>query len=454
MKDWDRILTRWRRKVREGLRDLTPADRSAVLTFDDEYSLTDVKAPSRLKAFANLVRLAEAVPGLERVLDDREAAKEYVRYIDDKYDNPSTADGYRSALRQYGRVMTDGDGFPETVAWIPANTEDRDRTAPAEADLLDWWEHVVPMALAAGRTGNPVRNAAVPPVLFEIGGSGGEVFGLTLGDITDPGGETLMVHVTGSRQHADRDVPLIASVPWLRRWLDAHPADSTDEEAPLWCKPDGSPFVYRTFTNILDLLAERADVTRPVTPTNYRKSNLRWLCEINYHAHNIESRQGRAPGSDAVARYKARFGPASAQSRYETMFGVETDVTEPEDFRPVPCPGCQQLAPAGLATCPRCGTGTGAPGQAGPASLGQMGEEELKEMIRSVVREETGDDLDERYGIPAVRRYVEREVFLDDVESAVDEALGLPSLGRRTGTGKTIGPMMAQKVGLESEDKI
>jgi hypothetical protein len=65
---------------------------------------------------------------------------------------------------------------------------------------------------------------------------------------------------------------LIPSVPYVRDWLDEHPAPD-DRDAPLWPKLQTPEEIsYRMLTKMFKKPAERAEIEKPVTLTNFRKS--------------------------------------------------------------------------------------------------------------------------------------------------------------------------------------
>ncbi len=92
-----------------------------------------------------------------------------------------------------------------------------------------------------------------------------------MGDVYDSE-HTVGLHVDGKR--GERTIHLVMSVPYLQRWLNEHPGGDGDH---LWSKlssPDRPS--YNSFLGYFKNAAGRADVSKAVTPTNFRKSNTRW----------------------------------------------------------------------------------------------------------------------------------------------------------------------------------
>jgi len=210
---------------------------------------------------------------------------------------------------------------------------------PSERDLLRWEEDVVPMLEACH---NP-RDRALIAVQFEAGCRSGELFDIRVGDVFD-GEYTTSLHVDGKR--GERSVALVVSLQYLQDWLtDDRSPDR--EDAYLWSKlnSDERPS-YRTWRDYFEDAAERAGVTKSVTPTDFRKSNTRWLVLQGYSQARIEVRQGRKRDSDYTRRYIARFGEESQERSYARLHGLEVDPEEDaEEISPFLCPRCQHETP-------------------------------------------------------------------------------------------------------------
>ena len=305
--------------------------------------------------------MAFDVGAVADALEDRDAAENIVRWIHSEYSNEETNRDYRVALRMCGKRVTEGedvsvddDGFPTSVAWITTETPQNYDPAPDPADMLDLEDDVKPMIES---TRNP-RDAAFIGVQFEAGLRGGELFDLTVGDVSDADHG---MHIRVDGKTGQRSVLLTTdfAITNLQQWIhggtNGHPAPD-DSDAPLWLKLNKveSPSRQR-FYQCLEEAAARADVTKPVTPTNFRKSNLYWLARHRDVPQTlIEERQGRKPGSPIVSRYIARFGD-EADQQYARKMGKEVETSEPESHAPVECPRCGQETPQERDDCVWCG---------------------------------------------------------------------------------------------------
>lgn len=343
------------RKQIENLQDrvksptvISEEDQDLLLAFSDRMDLlnseyTDYRHDKLLR---HCTIMAEEIGGLADALEDREAAEDIVRWINRNYENEYTNHDYRTALRMFGKHVTDVEDRPDSIEWIPSGTSNSHDPVPNPAEMLGWDEDIIPMIEACKNA----RDAALIAVAFDAGARSGELQELAVGDVNDHK-HGLRIFVDGKT--GQRDVTLIPSVPYLQRWLTDHPAPE-DSAAPLWSKLNkAEELSYRGFRQIFQLAADRAGVTKPTTPTNFRKSNASYLAQQGMSQPYIEDRQGRKRGSDATAHYVARFG-GEAEDDYARMHGLEVDEEEPEPIGPVECPRCGKETPRHEPACVWC----------------------------------------------------------------------------------------------------
>mgnify|MGYP002760724520 CR=1 FL=1 len=279
-------------------------------------------------------------------LEERAVAQAVVRWIHSTYENEHTNQDYRSALRSFGRYVLQEDDPPESLSWIPTGTSNNFDPVPSERDLLSWNDDIQPMI---EETRNP-RDAALIAVQFEAGLRGGELFDLRVGDVFDST-HSMGVHVDG--KEGERAVHLIVAVPHLQRWLSEHPTGNDDDW--LWSKLSKRERPsYNTWLGYFKNAADRAGVSKDVTPTNFRKSNMRWLVLRDLGQPEIEDRQGRVRGSDQTARYMANFGADSLERQYAQAHGREVETADQQEVAPVTCPRCSEETPRDLDFCMHC----------------------------------------------------------------------------------------------------
>ncbi len=329
---------------------ISDEDASLLIDFSEQLELlrTEYSDFRRRDLLARCTRIAENAGSLSEAIENKAAAEDIVRWIHRNYENEWTNADYREALRLISGHMTDGglEEKPDATVWIPTGTSNDHDPRPDPGDMLEWDTDVKPMIDKCRN----LRDKALIAVAFDSGGRSGELQDPLVGDVSDHE-HGLQIHLNG--RMGQRSVTLIPSVPYLNRWLSEHPA-SDDESAPLWSKlskPEG--ISYRLFNNIFKDAADRAGVTKPVIPTNFRKSNATFLAKQGMNQAYIEDRQGRKRGSEATAYYIAKFG-GEADDRYAEIHGLEVETEEADSHAPLECPRCDKQTPADEAFCVWC----------------------------------------------------------------------------------------------------
>jgi integrase len=296
--------------------------------------------------------MAEKVGGLVDARESRDAAEKVVAWINTEVDTENFSEetnvDYRIALRMFGKRTLKLNEVPDSLAWIPTTaSRDYDPT-PSRSDMLDW-EEAKKMSEEGAK--NP-RDRALFPVTYELGPRGMEMHEVRLKQVEDAD-HGMQIRMDGKQgEHA---VTLINSVPFLQKWLSEHPAPD-DDTAYLWCKLDDphDNASYHTFLERFKRAGERADITKPVTPTNFRKSNTYWLAKQGTNESLINERQGRKATSDHARRYLAQFGPENENNLYAELQGIDVETEKTEDRTPITCPRCDKETPPDEEFCVWC----------------------------------------------------------------------------------------------------
>lgn len=346
-RDFRAQIERIRARIRSD-DSISDADRDALLDASEyidmlgsaEYS--DKRHRFYLMRWANL---ASAVGGLARGLDDQDAVESLLAWINTEYDNPETNKDYRVALRNFGTIAARADEPPESFAWVPAGYPSTYDPAPDPAEMLHWGEHIIPMVKACR---NP-RDEALITLAWDLGPRPGELFGLRVGDITD---HKYGKQVTVQGKRGQRSPVIIASVAYVQQWVQRHPGDETDY---MWTKLNEPERVSeRMFRKVFEEAAERAGVTRPINPRNFRKSSASYLASQNVNQAHLEDHHGWSRGSEVASRYISVFGE-STDREIARAHGVDVESDEADPITPLTCPRCQRETPREKDLCVWCG---------------------------------------------------------------------------------------------------
>jgi len=337
-----------RERLEEDRYDISDADRDVLLELSDTIRLLGPSEYSEHRHEFLLrrgLRMAKAVGGVADAIEDREAAEAIVGWINTaQTGSPETNKDYRVALRNIGKLVTDGDGLPESVAWVPGGYPSNYDPAPDPNAMLDWEAHIQPMLDACYNA----RDRALVALAWDLGPRPGELFALTPGNITS---HQYGLQVTLDGKNGRRSPVLVPSVPYVRRWLDDHPGGSGDA---LWCKlTTASGISNNRIRDVLKEVADRAGVDKPVTPTNFRKSSASYLASQNVSQAHLEDHHGWTRGSDIAARYIAVFDDAN-EREIARAHGLDVAADEPDDVGPVVCPRCEQKTPREKDACVWC----------------------------------------------------------------------------------------------------
>ena len=352
-------------KKRSGLSDEPPEEDAPTISEDDAEALLEFSRQldllsskytdyRHLKLLRHCVIMAEQVGGLARALEDRDTAEEIVVWINRERATPEyseeTNQDYRVALRVFGKrtlKMAD-DEVPDSLDWVPSGTSNSYDPTPNRADMLEW-EEAKEMAVE-GTTNH--RDKALITVSHELGPRGEEMHKVRMSQVNDAD-HGMQIILNGKQ--GEHSVTLINSVPYLQQWLSEHPAPD-DDEAYLWCNID-NPYdnaSYQTFLERFKRAGRKVDIDKPVTPTNFRKSNTYWLAKQGTSESLINSRQGRKKTSDHARRYLAAFGPENENNQYAELQGLDVETGKTEDRTRLTCPRCEKETPRDEPFCVWC----------------------------------------------------------------------------------------------------
>lgn len=293
------------------------------------------------------LKMAREVGGLADALEDKEAAEDIVRWINRTYDNPETNRGYRKCLRAFGRHALGVEETPETLAWVPAGYPSNYDPAPDPSKMLYWDDHIKPMIDACQNA----RDEALIALAWDLGPRGGELFDISVGDISD--GEYGLKITLNDGKQGTRSPTIVRAVPFVRDWLERHPGGDPDD--PLWSRLNTPSEISDNYVRkAMYEAGDRADVSLPSkpTPTRMRKSSASFLARQNVNQTYLEHHHGWVQGSDKAARYIAVFG-ADTDKAVAAAHGVEIEEEESESL--VECVRCEFLNGPERNTCRRCG---------------------------------------------------------------------------------------------------
>jgi integrase len=266
----------------------------------------------------------------------------------------------RNALRRFGTLMGEG-GCPPHIEDFSHQTggEDTDRDeynpAPHPSEVIHWDPHIISMC---DHPQTRCRDVAIVTTLWDGGSRPWEHYDLRRKDVEDLGKYIKLTIQEGKT--GTRDFRLLASAPYLRKWLEElnefTDGDSIPPQTPIWThldKPKQITLDY--FQRLPKNVGETAGIDVPTNSRQFRKSRASVLAaspKVTEEA--LRTRFGWTPKSDAPAHYKARFGKKSDEQIFAAD-GSNVNLTENrDDPAPVTCPRCSESTPAHREDCIWC----------------------------------------------------------------------------------------------------
>jgi site-specific recombinase XerD len=140
-------------------------------------------------------------------------------------------------------------------------------------------------------------------MLYESGARIGELINLTLKDI-EP--DKYGIKVTLFGKTGARKIRLIASTPAINMWIERGHSDRNNKNSMLfcgmWAKKKGKDIEYSTFRLMLQELAKKAKINKPINPHHFRHSRATELAKQFTEAQLCQY-MGWIPASREAATY-------------------------------------------------------------------------------------------------------------------------------------------------------
>jgi len=236
--------------------------------------------------------------------------------------------------------------IPPEVAWFSINEEEKDSRVKPESLLT--LEDVKRMINAAENE----RDKALISVHFEAALRPGELLTMNIGSITFKDNYCL-ISVNGKT--GVKRIPIVASYKLLLDWLAKHPYK--DLNAPLWVSLSSNSknerMSYHYFRKLVNRLAQKAGIKKPVWPYLFRHSCLTSLAKILTEA-KLELYAGWVHGSDMTRRY-VHFSARDLEEAVLEIHGMKKAERAEGILRLSQCPRCGTKNSAEAFRCSYCG---------------------------------------------------------------------------------------------------
>jgi len=413
--------------------ELTEEDRELIQEFDTKLSahLDTTEGPTHARHL-NILRLAAGhVSGLDRLLVDEEdvplhgtseeqdrakqAAEEYVAALSAHGYADNSMDVFVSSLVKFINTFASVGRIPKWEELLKPTYAERDPT-PEPSSILHWKDHVVPMIEAS----KSWRDRSVIAVEW----SGGfrpesELHKLNVGNVTDAG-DHFIISVPPNSKTGARDVRITVGAPFLRKWLEVHPARDVGEfgpDTPLWVCAETQAhrydpterMKYSGLRKIFYRVGDRVGLDRPYNARHFRRSRASILAmKPGISQADLETHFGWIRGSDSAAHYIARFSSKTGAKIAAVEGHEHEEEAENPPITPVKCPECDRWTPRFREECLWC------PTRFDPEDLAEA--DDVTEVEEAITRGEEFQEV--RDGI--IRMVSNGDLTADDIESAQD----------------------------------
>jgi site-specific recombinase XerD len=277
----------------------------------------------------------------------REDIERVVNYIERSDYSPWTKHDYKVTLKRFYKWLRGGEEYPPEVKWIKTTIKQKDLTLP-EGLLTE--EEVLKLVESAN---NP-RDKAFIITLYESGARIGEVGGLRIKDVSFERGyaRVMLRGKTGAR-----NVIVIAASPYLKSWIQNHPARD-DPKSPLWVNLGRGSKKYKAISypalaKILKVVAEKAGLKKRIHPHILRHSRATFLASKLTEAQ-MNQVFGWKQGSEMPSIYVHLSG-RDLDDAIMGVYGLKKVKEQKTKLLPKTCPQCREINEIDARFCKICG---------------------------------------------------------------------------------------------------
>jgi integrase/recombinase XerD len=334
--------------------EITPKNKNLILQFVEQLSaegLTPIRQTKYLYAFG---KISELLDGKDFSKLTKQDITKYCSKVNNADYTEWTKRDFRIMIKRFMKWLREQEGqtfdkhqYPEEVKWISTSMKNNRQKLPNELLIID---DVKKLADAT----NNLRDRCFVLMLYESGARIGELINLTLKDI-EP--DKYGIKVTLFGKTGARKIRLIASAPALNMWIQQSHPDRDNKNSMLfcglWAKKKGKDVEYQTFRYMLQDLAKKAKITKPVNPHNFRHSRATELAKQFTEAQLCQY-MGWIMGSREAATYVHLSG-RDMDGAILKLNGFEQEEKQESQFKATKCPRCGIMNSPESKACPHCG---------------------------------------------------------------------------------------------------
>ena len=322
--------------------ELSEHNKKLVLDFYNYNYSRDISKPRLMRQISSLKFAAK----FTKKDFEKTTAKDLQEYITHRKQigrSKATIDTDKEIIKVFYKQLTGGKDYPECVAWMKCSQK---KSFKLPENLLTQ-EDIKEMEK---KTIN-ARNKALLSVLWESGARIGEVGTLQLKNVVfDEFGCKILVNgKTGMRR-----VRLINSASALLEWINCHP-NRSNQDAFVWVnleKGFANMMGYRNMVKILQRIADRAGIKKPVNPHHFRHSRATYMSQFLTEAQ-MKEYFGWCQNSDMAAQYVHLSGK-QVDDAILRMHGLKEPDKKEDILKQRQCPRCKAFNDHNNKYCEKC----------------------------------------------------------------------------------------------------
>ena len=331
-----KVYEYWYNKIKAS--EISDRNKQLILDFVKECSTRELSYARMRFYLAKLwviIRLLNDKPldGLSE-----EDVKNLVSEIRNNGYSDWTIYGYKVVVKQFFRWLK---GYQ--LDWLKITMKNNHEKLPEEILTKDEVERMI-------ANGNSSRDKAIVAVIYESGCRISEFLGIKLKHIQfdDYGCVIRVSGKTGSRR-----IRLVSSIPHLSTWLQNHPKRD-DKDSFLWVgRIDHIVLDQSSIRRILNYIAKKAGITKPVNPHAFRHARATYLANYLTEAQMCEY-LGWKLGSK-MPRVYIHLSGRDVDKSILKMYGIVLDEEKKEESPIKECKFCHERNSVGSKYCKRCG---------------------------------------------------------------------------------------------------
>lgn len=378
--DAKRRVKKLRKKIAgpQDVRDerISPDDRDVLIEFDEQM-VADRRDSNRCgwkhhrNVLTHLYEYGVETDALAKSLDSGQRGKdgkdELVRYAEANYDNGYTLQAKLSAIRIFAQTVLDDVMLPPRFSKIEPSEHVEEDPAPLPSEIVEYDE-----ILRMIEECNILRDRALIPCQWENGPRPMEEMHTLQRENLKIKDDVILITLPRTAGKTERrDLPVIAAMPYLRKWLQEHPVwddpdvpinreDNTIEDIPpetyIWTHHNKNELLeYQSLADRFSKAADDAGVTKQTCPQHMRRS-----------AASIAARQPQMGERDLRNLFDwSRFSTSPqhyiAAHSDKTLINItrarghEVETFEEDiDTSPIICERCGDWTMRGIDNCVHC----------------------------------------------------------------------------------------------------